>query len=236
MLKLDFQKKISTKEKFEHKEERQMSESILIWILLAFAGGAMDAHSYLFRGSVFSNAQTGNILLFGVNLATKEFSQALTHMWPILAFMLGILLADRIRYSWHLSKLHWRQDSLIVELILILAVSFMPKSLDSLANSLLSLACGIQVESFRSVHNHAAASTMLVGNLRSLMASLDTFVRTHNKLSGEAIIIYGSLIIAFVIGAILESILIDALGKLSILLCATLLILIFILLCFKPKD
>lgn len=134
--------------------ERQMSESIISWILLSFSGGAMDAHSYLFRGSVFSNAQTGNILLFGVNLATGDFPQALKHLWPILAFMVGIFLADRIRYSWHLSNRHWRQDAVGLELGLIFLVALMPNSVDAVANALLSLACGIQMESFRSVRSN----------------------------------------------------------------------------------
>ena len=36
-----------------------MSESLLIGALLAVSGGLMDAYSYLFRGQVFANAQTG---------------------------------------------------------------------------------------------------------------------------------------------------------------------------------
>ena len=49
--------------------KKQMSESLLIGTLLAVSGGLMDAYSYLFRGQVFANAQTGNILLLSVHLA-----------------------------------------------------------------------------------------------------------------------------------------------------------------------
>ena len=51
------------------KRAKQTSESIELAAILAFSGGLMDAYSYLARGKVFANAQTGNILLFGVNLA-----------------------------------------------------------------------------------------------------------------------------------------------------------------------
>lgn len=51
------------------KQEKQMSDSIRLGILLALSGGFMDAYSYLCRNHVFANAQTGNILLFGVNLS-----------------------------------------------------------------------------------------------------------------------------------------------------------------------
>ena len=48
---------------------KQMSESMRLGILLAISGGFMDAYSYMMRDHVFANAQTGNILLFGVYLS-----------------------------------------------------------------------------------------------------------------------------------------------------------------------
>lgn len=41
----------------------QISESIRLGALLAISGGMMDAYSYIMRGHVFANAQTGNMLL-----------------------------------------------------------------------------------------------------------------------------------------------------------------------------
>ena len=40
----------------------QMSESLAIGLLLALTGGFLDAYTYVARGRVFANAQTGNIL------------------------------------------------------------------------------------------------------------------------------------------------------------------------------
>ena len=51
------------------KHSKQMSESVRLGILLALSGGLMDAYSYIVSDQVFANAQTGNILLFGVNLS-----------------------------------------------------------------------------------------------------------------------------------------------------------------------
>ena len=45
------------------KHSKQMSESIRLGIVLAVAGGFMDAYSYMCRDEVFANAQTGNMLL-----------------------------------------------------------------------------------------------------------------------------------------------------------------------------
>ena len=64
----------------------QMSESFFLAAILAIVGGFLDAYSYLMRGHVFANAQTGNIVLFGVYLEKREFTQALYYLVPILAF------------------------------------------------------------------------------------------------------------------------------------------------------
>lgn len=217
-------------------KEKQMSESMRTGVLLALAGGAMDAHSYLFRGNVFSNAQTGNVLLFGVHAAQGEFSLALAHLWPILAFMVGIFLADYIRNRWSFSRLHWRQWALAVEMVLLLIVSNMPNAWDPLANALLSLACGIQVESFRSIHGQAAATTMLIGNLRSFTAATETFLRARSRDALRKMALYSGLIFSFVLGAIVESWLIDRIGAPSILFCLVLLGIVFCLLSDTHKQ
>ena len=43
------------------KHRGQMSESFLTAVFLSLSGGLQDAYTYLFRGKVFANAQTGNI-------------------------------------------------------------------------------------------------------------------------------------------------------------------------------
>ena len=50
------------------KFSKQMSESIKLGVILAIAGGFMDAYSYMCRGKVFANAQTGNILYLGMTM------------------------------------------------------------------------------------------------------------------------------------------------------------------------
>ena len=51
------------------KEHKQMSESFALAVVLAIAGGFMDTYSYICRGGVFANAETGNIVLMAINMA-----------------------------------------------------------------------------------------------------------------------------------------------------------------------
>ena len=59
------------------KAKGQMSESMPLAIFLTLAGGLQDAYSYNCRGKVFANAQTGNIVLLGQNLAEGNWGVAL---------------------------------------------------------------------------------------------------------------------------------------------------------------
>mgnify|MGYP002084284424 CR=1 FL=1 len=58
----------------------QISESIGLGTILALSGGFMDAYSYIERGKVFANAQTGNMLLFGVNLSEGNYQTMLNYL------------------------------------------------------------------------------------------------------------------------------------------------------------
>ena len=78
------------------KNEKQVSESIKLGVLLSLSGGFMDAYSYIERGKVFANAQTGNMLLLGVNIAEGHYSLIIHYLFPILAFVIGIALSEWI--------------------------------------------------------------------------------------------------------------------------------------------
>ncbi len=81
--------------------KKQMSDSLTLAVFLTLAGGFQDAYSYNCRGQVFANAQTGNIVLLGQNLATGHPGRALHYLFPLLAFMLGVYLAELVcrRYA-----------------------------------------------------------------------------------------------------------------------------------------
>ena len=60
-----------------------MSESVLVSALLAIVGGFFDAYSYIARGRVFANAETGNIVLMGYYIAHGQIRTSLLYFIPI---------------------------------------------------------------------------------------------------------------------------------------------------------
>ena len=207
---------------------KQISESIELGALLAISGGMMDAYSYIERGEVFANAQTGNMLLFGVNLSVGNFHKAIYYSCPIIAFTIGIMLADVVRMK-TTKKLHWRQWSVLFEAIILIGVSFVPLSLNLLANSLTSLACGIQVESFRKIRGKGIATTMCIGILRSSTQNLCNFIRKKDKEDFKKAVLYYGIIVCFVTGAVIGNFFIHMFHERAILCCSVILFFAFFL-------
>ena len=77
-------------------ERRHPADSLALGLVLAAAGGFMDAYTFIARGGVFANAQTGNLVLLGVR-AFEGDVRALHYLTPVLAFVPALPPPMRIR-------------------------------------------------------------------------------------------------------------------------------------------
>ena len=164
------------------KHDYQRSESFTAAALLALAGGFLDAYTYLCRGAVFANAQTGNMVLLALRAAEGNWAKAFHYLMPILAFSLGVLVAELIKRAHrHPGRIHWRHTVLAVEMAALVLASLAPVGeWDSLVNVTVSFVCALQVETFRKVRGYPFASTMCTGNLRSGTEALYHGVSKHD--------------------------------------------------------
>ena len=165
--------------------------------LLTLSGGLQDAYTYLRRGKVFANAQTGNIVLLGQSLFDGDWSRAGRYLLPVLAFALGVAAAEAIRVR----RPRWQRRVLLWEILLLFLVGFIPHSLDQLANALVSVSCAMQVQAFRRMEGSAFASTMCIGNLRSGVEALCAVLRTGDRLERRKSRLYFCTILLFALGA-----------------------------------
>ena len=157
----------------KQKHRGQMSESFLTAVFLSLSGGLQDAYTYLFRGKVFANAQTGNIVLLSSNLMDGNWERVLHYLVPLCAFALGVLTAEKMQEHFrNMQRLHWRQLVVLGEVLLLFLVGFLPQEQNLLANAIVSFSCAMQVQAFRKVNGYAFASTMCIGDLRSGVEAL----------------------------------------------------------------
>ena len=216
------------------KHHGQMSEAFITALFLSVSGGLQDVYTYLFRGKVFANAQTGNIVLMSVHAFAGEWGEALRYLVPLCAFALGIFAAEFIRLKLkEMQWLHWRQLVVLFEILLLFVVGFLPQELNLLANSIVSFSCAMQVQAFRKVNGYAFASTMCIGNLRSGMDSLCAFFRTRNREPLRKAGHYFAIILFFALGAGLGGWGITQFGMGTIWLSCALLVVGFLLMFLK---
>ena len=180
----------------------QMSESMALAVLLTLAGGFQDAYSYNCRGKVFANAQTGNIVLLGQNLAQGYFEDALHYLVPLAAFISGVYVTEWVHHLYKDHKMiHWRQIVLAVEAFLLVAVGFLPQSFNMAANAMMSFACAMQVNSFRKFRGLPCATTMCIGNMRSATELLCRYHITKDRELKRKSLHYYFVILVFAVGA-----------------------------------
>ena len=128
---------------------------------------------------------------------------------PILAFALGVLVAEIVRRnSRHAGRFHWRHTVLLVEMAVLIAAALAPVGKwDSLVNVGVSFVCALQVETFRKVRGYPFASTMCTGNLRSGMDALFHGVVDRDMALTAKSGCYFAIIACFLLGAALGGVL-----------------------------
>ena len=217
--------------RIKREHSTQMSEALLTAAVLSLSGGLQDAYTYLCRGGVFANAQTGNIVLLSVELLEGNLSRAFHYLIPLLFFALGVMVAEEIREYFFQGRvgLHWRQIVVMLEIALLFLVALLPERMNMLANGLVSFSCAIQVQSFRKVDGFGFSSTMCIGNLRSGMEAFCIWRRTGNSRVGKKAGEYLCIILLFALGAGLGGVAAARMGLHAILLSCVLLLICFLL-------
>lgn len=210
--------------------KRPMSQSYIVGLLLAFAGGYLDVYTYVCRGGGFANAQTGNMVLLAISVAESDFGKVFKYLLTILAFMLGILVTELVksRYRYN-TAIHWRQIVIALEFIVLLIIAFVPSGVqDDLVNIAVAFVCSMQVESFRKFEGKSAyATTMCTGNLRSATEHLFFSGLNKNKEERNTSLKYYGIIAIFIVGAFVSMKVSQSVGEKSILVACFLLFIVF---------
>ena len=218
-------------------KEKQMSENFILGIMLALCGGFLDAYTYITRGGVFANAQTGNIVLMGINIAKGDFERVIHYVVPILAFALGILISEVIKATLKKNThMHWRQIIVLAEIIILIICGFIPSVKgNTFVNVMVSFVCSLQVESFRVINGNTVATTMCTGNLRRGTELLFLGISKKDKSIAIRSLTYYGINLFFVIGAIVGAVVTKYLDVKSVFIASALLIIPFIMM-FKSSE
>lgn len=162
---------------------------IIVALLLTFCGGFCDVYTFITRGGVFANMQTGNLIKFFIRLINNQ-SFELMFILPILFFVLGCIVAA------FMAK--WKYQYVFTLTLLFLSFlgcGFCPQSeaWDLVCVCILSITGAMQFHAFRHCVNYYYTSTMCTNNMRLLSESI------VEKNKGK-ILFYLAVILMFSIG------------------------------------
>jgi uncharacterized membrane protein YoaK (UPF0700 family) len=173
--------------------------------LFAVVGGFLDAYSYLARGHVFANAQTGNLVLFAARAADGQWTSAWQTLPSIVAYMCGVAVARLLRVKPQKQTFRATLICQALELLVLLVLLFHGRRVPDLcAVSLIAFSAALQNTSFSNIGPWQFNSAMTTSNIRSAVSGwVQLALREKDpKLRGEAIV--GSVIfLCFAAGALL---------------------------------
>lgn len=205
----------------------QNPESLSVVAFLTMAIGALDAYSYLHRGGVFASMQTGNMLLLTIRLTRGDLPGAAHYLLPILAFAAGAAVTEILRKH-NGGSLRWQQKVVLGEILALTVAALLPTGVwDNVVNSLIAIACSMQLSTFRTVRGLAFASTMCTGNLRSAAEFLYRGAAEKQPGAFRTAGCYLAVIGCFLLGAAAGSLLLPLLGQWTVLFSVLSLLLAF---------
>ena len=198
------------------------TSSLRFAVLLMCTSGFLDAYTYMARGGVFANAQTGNVILGAIDLSAGSWGDALRHLWPILAFAVGVALAASLKTAADGRYARTAGPATLAASVVVLVVAAtLPTSVPSTLVILpITVVSAMQLELFRSIGDLSYAPIATTGNLMRLVESGHAQLRHRDETSRRALGTYLSVFAAFTSGAIAGAVATDLIGVRSTLLPA----------------
>lgn len=212
-------------------QEEKLHDNIVIGVCLSLVGGFLDAYSYLLKGKVFANAQTGNLVLLFISAANRELHKSHKYIIPIVTFALGIFISEFLKNK-HYVKNYTRMVTVLVFEVLVIAAIGLTGTYfrHDIINSVISFIAALQVANFDKVDGNPIATTMITGNLKSSMINLAKYRAAKDVKYLYSFFKYILIIVSFGIGVAVGFITIQCYAERSILLCEVFIIIAFIML------
>lgn len=181
-------------------------------LVLGFAGGFFDSYTYVARGGVFCNAQTSNLLLMILGLASGRGVSSLRYLVPVAFFVVAIFLENLTsRFAYRQAKrkgtdldtaeFFYHLAVLVTEILFLTAVGLIPVSFpDILPNALVSSVAAMQFNAFRTMRGIPLSTVFCTNNLRMFSGHVFSAVADHDKSSLKKAGKYLLFILFFLIG------------------------------------
>ena len=191
-------------------------EHFWVSMTLAFIGGFLESYTYLLKGNVFANAQTGNFALMAMNFTYFHNPlKALFYLIPISAYVLGIFMT--IHMPSHIKgKVSWYTVFVIIQFCVFFMVGLLPASVpNSVTTVAVAFLCAMQYNTFKACRGVVMSTVFCTNNLRQLALAVSKNLNSDRNALFRSGILYLVNIIFFVSGAAVGGYLIYLLARLG---------------------
>lgn len=174
-------------------------EALLVASLLALTGGYLEAYTWIVH-RVFANAQTANLVFLWVYVTSGEPAKALHYVEPLLAFVLGVIMASYLRKC--VPRMA-SEISILIEIVLLFIIAILHNHVQELAGTLgISFVAALQTASFPRVEGMAYSSVMATSNFRQTVEGLfAAFAGSNEARPLRRPYVFGTMCVAFGVGA-----------------------------------
>lgn len=201
---------MSEKENIKDNEKIYLEcERLIIFIGLMAVGGFLGAYTYNLRGGVFCNAQTANFVLLAMEIGKGDFLGAAYLIIPIGAYFLGTIISEAIPLSVRRTG-HIRWDTLLlgIEAIVTFLLGFLPESAPhQITQVAVNFICSMQYNTFRQAEGTPMATTFCTNHLRQVGIHFVKWIRKGDENSKNRSLRHLGMLVFFVCGGILSTVL-----------------------------
>ena len=216
-----------------------MCERKWIYNILMTVAGFFGAYTFLLRGNVFCNAQTGNVVLMGMALGSGDIKGGLFFLIPITAYVFGSfvseILPNPIKYNW---PIRWDTILIMIEMVVVFILGFVPESAPvQISQVAINFIASMQYNTFRQAEGMPMATTFATNHIRQIGVTIAKKVKhrgTDHTAYDAKISRHFEMLIYFFSGSLIGTILCNRfLGK---ALWATLVPFTIVLIAFLYAD
>lgn len=155
-----------------------------VYYTLITVAGMLGAYTYLLRGNVFCNAQTGNVVLMGLAIGAGQWTKALYYLIPIFAYLSGAFVSEFLPDVVK-QRLHMRWETLLIaiEMVTVVLLGCIPESAPvQISQVIINFIASMQYNTFRQAEGTPMATTFATNHIRQIGIGLAKEIR-HRHLS-----------------------------------------------------
>ena len=188
-----------------------MCERRWVYHVLIVVAGLFGAYTYLLRGNVFCNAQTGNVVLMGLALGSGKWSEAVYYLIPISAYLMGAFLSELAPNPIkHRLPIRWDTLLIAIEMLVSLALGFVPLSAPvQISQVAINSIASMQYNTFRQAEGIPMATTFATNHIRQIGIGLakELHHRHHKeKAHRKKLLRHFEMLLFFSAGAIMGTV------------------------------